>query len=157
MVWNLQNTSSFPNNLLITKWTKIPLFDANDFGTSIYNAIQTISIMDRQTAEPTSERKCQKTLNKRLVKTTQNHRTDRETVEFTKKIHSLLATLHNLLSVQIPFQLVIKSGTQVQSTTDISNMQGKIFGVRYIRCSIYPLRRIYRIFTNSVRYIRFPL
>lgn len=46
-----------------------------------------------------------------LVRST-GDRSDRETVQFTEKVNSLLPTLHNWLSVHIQFKMVIKNGAQ---------------------------------------------
>jgi hypothetical protein len=51
---------------LIVCWSQktgqISLSHADDFGTHIYNACQTVSVMDRQTAEPTNKIKGRKSI-----------------------------------------------------------------------------------------------
>ena len=73
-----QDTCCFLEDLPIAKITDVPLFDCHDLGTDVNNTVQAVSVFYCEAVKPADKRKAQETLNKRLIKTTEDDRTYRK-------------------------------------------------------------------------------
>ena len=104
-----QNVVCFPQSLLVTKTGQVPKFHSCDLGTCFNNVIQAVFIFQFKAGKPADEGETQETFEKELIKR-QRITGDRKRVQFAEKMNSLLPSLHNVCSVHIKFQLLVKKG-----------------------------------------------
>ncbi len=75
-----RSTCCFPEDLLVAKRTQISLFHSSELRTSLTNAVQAVSVFHCEAVKPADEGKTQGTLNKRLIKTSEDDETDRKRI-----------------------------------------------------------------------------
>ena len=103
----------FTQYLLLIQSSESGLFETGYYTTNVSNELQVIIVFLTDVPKPTHKRKCQNTLDTRLIKHGHNCIINVKKVKFLETVKKLLSCIICDTAVAVPFQPVVNCCTEV--------------------------------------------